>query len=913
MKLERLLGLKLAICLCLTPAFFNARAQAKPEPSIPVYFLGKDQAISERVFLDKKIQPVFQLEKAKVIVLQDTIPNEKEKEELIQQVRAGKGLIVMMGPEVSPLFLSELYGTPVELQTESKSLPAKFYLPTPKFWKGIWDYIRGKQSKTELHWTQQGQIDWSSLPSITDRFEPIKPAPFGKALVLGDKPEQVVLYEGEVGQGKVYLLTAWIYVDPNSSLSRKENKNYQFFCWPFFNYLVYGMVMEAGLETPEKFPDWPGAPVISHSQKTNILVGLIFFAAINMLLFLWVLTYSRRHKTPLEGFEKAVYTHDTFDLKASRLQNQWADAGFYRPLSGFLIGLIIGIPWALLMLPVGVWTRNNLYIFPMLGGMEGLIWGVLGLVFFVFDLDTSTAAIKFYAEYRVKDPKRAVQYFQFLIWWQMLTGMVQIIFITLFAFYVLPNTLWSYLAIAFFCWSLFQWPGFPAQFFYDVFHAYQRFDVSTYYNYINMALGIIYGVAMWYLWRRWGTVHPRFGEAFSYPFLVVTLFLAINWTYFFIGYFLYRRLGYPFKVMFMAHFNWELVKQVILYGYKLTIRQAIDKIDKFLWVVILAVVLSNYLENSGIVALALGAYAALEGVEIISISTFSEAYSNNRMKLARHYMLQALQWGFFGSTIIGTMLLIMVSPLNAYLSTQWSQVTKLLPLVFLSSILICFARMPDTIFKASGRTEFIPLVGAVLLAVKVIFLFLLVPSMQIFGPPTVLIFVNVTDVILSWLLISRYILKVNVNPIKMALPHLLAGAVVTLVLLAARHYLLPFKMPGLVAMVILTLLMMVPLIFLTAVFGGWNDVSLDEFERASLTNKMTRVVWFNVVKLIKIGRSYRFLPEYQPENREEIQAEADQIVVARIPEELRQTATITLSTMGPWKKSQPLEEAKKSD
>jgi len=917
MRFRRIFGLIPAICLPLILAFFNANAQTKSELSIPVYFLGKDDAITERVFLDKNLKQVMEPEKAEVFVIHNASLSGGEKDIIIKQVRSGKGLLILMGPEVRSSFLSELYGATIEIGHLKDNASSKFYQPIPGFWKGIWYYIIGKKDHGPEHWSVKAKIDWSCLPGIGERFFPVKSSLAGKAIVFDEKGKEGLIYEGRAGQGKVYLITAWISIDPDASLSRKENINYQFFCWPFFNYLLYGMILDSAGKPPPTFSEWPQAPVFPASQKKTLLLGLLIFISANVVLFFWVLRYSRKNRTALAGFEKAVYTHDTFDLKSSRQENTWADAGFYRPLTGFLLNLVITLVMIGILIPFQIWSMNNLAIFPMINGIDGLIWGVLNLLFFMFDLGISTAAVKYYSEYRAKDPQRAAQYYQFLIWWQILSGVVQVVFISLASIYLLPGTFWAYLAIWFLFYSILQWPGFQGQFFSRIFQSFQRFDYLQYYGFINQIAWIIIWVSSLYYWRLWGIGHPRFGEAFSLVFALFTIFFCLNWTWFIIGYFLYRRLGYPLKVMFLVHFKWDLIKQVVLYGYKLTIRQIIDKIDAFLWPTILAILLSNYLEVSAIIAMAIGAFSTFALLDSIHESIFpslSEAYSNNRKKLARHYMVQALHWGFFGSVMIGIAVLILTGPISALLNPQWSQVGKLLPYAFFGSIFTFFARMPDSVFKASGHTNLIPIVGGLLLIIKVAFSFILVPYLQILGPPVVLIISGISDVVISWLLIRRYVLKMEIDPVKMGYPHILAGAIIILSLLGLKKILLPLGTPGLVGLIAVTIIMMfVPYIILSALLGGWNDISLEEFERASLSNKIVKAFWLNPAKLVKFGRSHRLLKEYQSENREEIQAEADQIVVARIPKELRAAATLTLTTIGSWKKTQSPEKTKKAN
>ena len=73
-------------------------------------------------------------------------------------------------------------------------------------------------------------------------------------------------------------------------------------------------------------------------------------------------------------------------------------------------------------------------------GIWGRVTQFFNLAWFFFDMGTSVAHMKFFSEYRVRDPERAVQYAQFFVWWQTLTGLAQVTLATLAAVLILPHT-----------------------------------------------------------------------------------------------------------------------------------------------------------------------------------------------------------------------------------------------------------------------------------------------------------------------------------------------------------------------------------------------------------------------------------------------------------------------------------------
>lgn len=872
-----------------------------PAPGVSVYFIGTDAAIRDRVFLDPTIRPAASLRAAEVIVIHNTTPPETEVPELITAVHEGQGLVILMGPEVGEGFLTRLYEWPGPWTWFRESpLTVKFYLPTPGFWRELWNRRRGTPTAVQPHWSQTGKLDWSTFPEVYDRVAIPRAPSLGKALVLDDRSEEGILYEGRIGQGRVYLFTPWLQVDPQASLSRQENKNYQLVVWPFFNYLLHGLILEAAGQVPPRFRDWALSPLPRPATRRACGWFIALFFLLTLAVFLAVLTYSRKHRGPLEDFAQAVWTHDTFDLAGSRQENHWQDAGFYRPLSGFVIKLVIFVPFLALVVPLGIWTANNLLIFPQAKGMDALVLGAMGVIFFFFDLGLDSAAIKFYSEHRIKDPRRAVKYFQLLIWWQILTGQFQVILIALAVFFPLSHSIWAYLTIAFLGNMVKQWLEFYGYFFNTVFQSFQRFDYAQYLQYLNNVAYTLLLIPIYIGLRKWGLAHPQYGEMLA-CFLGLGLLLLVSpLPGFFFGLFLYRRLGYPLKVMFMAHFDWSVLKDAVGYGYKLTLRQLINRLDQFLSLALFAVVLFNYLEVTGLVTTALGVLAFFSILDVIHQSifpSFAEAYTQERMHLARHYLIQALGWGMIGTIICVAPALVWIPLGGPVLSPQWQRAIPIVPVLILNSALAYFANMPDSVFKAAGKTHFVALMGAILLGFKLILGLVLVPRYQMFGLAWTLTLVNLADALLSWSLVHRYVLPLRFNIFRLIFPSLLAGIVLVGFYFGLRALLLPLGTPG-VAVFTLLFLPLGPLAgLLIAMFGGTTELSLQELKRAIAVNSVLEKVSRPTLLLVEWGRHHRIFPEYQPEDPAAVQADSDYIVAARMSEDSRASALETLSTL----------------
>ncbi len=95
----------------------------------------------------------------------------------------------------------------------------------------------------------------------------------------------------------------------------------------------------------------------------------------------------------------------------------------------------------------------------------------------LLDLGTSQAMVKYYAEYRVKEPGRAIMYMQFFVWFHLLLGVGALGALGVLGALAVPETAFAYLSWFVVLNSL-AWvpPFFPI--FAALFRGQQRFDYA---------------------------------------------------------------------------------------------------------------------------------------------------------------------------------------------------------------------------------------------------------------------------------------------------------------------------------------------------------------------------------------------------------------------------------------------------
>ena len=127
---------------------------------------------------------------------------------------------------------------------------------------------------------------------------------------------------------------------------------------------------------------------------------------------------------------------------ASRGDPRWEVVGFHRPLSGFFYNYLLSL---LVMIPFNfVFTfyieRNYVNPFLEARGAWGAVTQFMGFFFALLDLGTGQAMVKYFAEYRVRDPGRAITYAQFYIWFHALGGVLAVTILGIMAAIFMPET-----------------------------------------------------------------------------------------------------------------------------------------------------------------------------------------------------------------------------------------------------------------------------------------------------------------------------------------------------------------------------------------------------------------------------------------------------------------------------------------
>jgi O-antigen/teichoic acid export membrane protein len=536
---------------------------------------------------------------------------------------AGAGIVLILGPQLTAQAVQTALGVPLTLQPHSNAVSL---------------------TNLPLNDPLVQQIIWNGSPQVRERSNIITPMSSVQPLVTAYEDGSWVLWSAR--QGKAYIFNAFLTNGANPQIQE----------WAYYNYLIYHLTMRAAGLTPLSFADYPGSPV-PHAAERNILLGVMGLTlATTFSAFFIVRRYSLRHP---EELDKIVSDRAKFHVHEE--STEWENVGFHRPLSGFLVALSIGL---VLFIPLIIYQNLILptYILPSAQalGIWGRVTQFFNFAWTFFDMGTSIAFIKYLSEHRVKDPKKGIQYGQVFVWWQALSGAVQVALVIALASTLAPRSAYALYAWSIIIHSFIQIPGF-----YQVMkHAltgFQRLDYSRILEVgLNVVLPMLVQPIFVTIMFAWGKAHPVFGGAMGGLLGMGLAAYAAELLTFLLGLWLYQRVGYNARILFLAHFDWDVVKTSFKFGVFEMLGSAAWSFGQAAEIAITQARLINYAEIWGNWGLAQNFIFAFNVTQTLNdgvMPAISEAISNGKRILSQYYTVMAYKYNGLTSAFIGAVLL----------------------------------------------------------------------------------------------------------------------------------------------------------------------------------------------------------------------------------------------------------------
>jgi O-antigen/teichoic acid export membrane protein len=618
---------KLTLSLLILIALFFAVSPVSADDTLRVYYAGPQEGgvhnaleLAGVTFVDDPIQ-------ADVCVLNGAVPDPRA---VAAGIERGAGLVLILGPELTDADVLTIAGVPVILTERSDpvSLIDISHLDDPLI----------------------SEIVWNSAPQVRDRMDVVTPYSSVQPFVTAYEDGSWVLWARWPPQAgnrpNVFIFDAFLADDFNPQIQE----------WAYFNYLIYHLTFRAAGRTPLSFADYPGSPVPHAAERNALLILMGLLLATSLIAFWLVRRYSLRHPEELDRI-----VSDRARLQVREREAEWEQVGFHRPLGGFLVALSIGL---ILFIPLIIYQNLILpsYILPSAQALG--IWGRVKQFFYLawlfFDMGTSIAFIKYLAEHRVRDPRRGILYGQVFIWWQALSGAVQVAVVIGVASTLAPRS-----ALALYAWSVvihafIQLPGFYQVMKYAL-TGFQRLDYS---RLLEVGWNVVFPMLVEPIFVTimfaWGKAHPSFGGPMGGLLGMGIGAYAAEVLTFVWGLWLYRRAGYEARILFLAHFDWDAVMTSFRFGVFEMLGSAAWSFGQAVEIAITQARLINYAEIWGNWGLAQNFIFAFNVTQTLNdgvMPAISEAISNGKRALSQYYAVMAYKYNGLISVFIGAVLL----------------------------------------------------------------------------------------------------------------------------------------------------------------------------------------------------------------------------------------------------------------
>ncbi len=810
---------KLFPVLAVLAILFLFITPARADNSVYVYYAGPQGSV--RTALDVSVTSTQYAvtftndpTQANVLLLNGVIPDDPR---IAQRIQSGDaGLVLILGPDLTQEQVSGLLGYPLTLEKRTDPI-------SPTDLKGVDDPLLK-------------EIVWNGAPQVRERFAVTTPISSAQPLVTGYEDGEWIAWSAR--SGKDFIFNAFLTNDFNPQIQE----------WAYFNYLIYQMTFRAAGHNYASFADYPGSPVPHAEQRNLLLVVMGLMIVTTFGAFFLVRRYSLAHP---EELDKIVSDRVRFEVREEA--SGWEEIGFHRPLSGFLVALSLGL---VLFVPLIIYQNLILPVY-ILPSAEALgVWGrvtqFFSLAWYFFDMGTSTAFIKYLSQYRVHDPKKGIQYGQMFVWWQALSGAVQVALVIGLASTLAPRSAYALYAWSVIIHSFIQIPGF-----YQVMrHALNGFQRQDYARILDLGLNVFIPVLVQPVFvgimYAWGKSHPAYGGAMGGLFGLGMAAYAAELLTFLLGVWLYKRIGYNLRILFLAHFDWEIIETSFKFGVFEMLGSAAWSAGQAAEIWITQARLVNYAEiwgNWGLAQNFVFAFNVLQTLYDAAMPAISESISNGRKMLSQYYSVMSYKYGGMVSMFLGAVLLAVADRFILGASGPEFQraAVYVIPLVIWGAIQYP-SWVADGVQLGANRPY--------------------LKSAMVFGE-------QVIRITLAWILIERFqinalifayfvglltkgIVAYMVNH-KLCFPQRFFAwqSLIAPILAAATHYLLLRWLTGFIwkddqlTSVLIFFIGILPsfpvYLFFYGLFGGWDQATLDELKAAAeLTGglrPLARIIW----------------------------------------------------------------------
>lgn len=503
-----------------------------------------------------------------------------------------------------------------------------------------------------------------------------------------------------------------------------------------------------------------------------------------------------------------------------------------------------------------MWVFPNYILpFPEAYGFRNLTIGYFALFFSIMDVATGPACERFVSQYAEIDPKKALRYVQFFIWFQILTGIVQITMVTVFCFVYIIHTDLNYAFWFFLIYSLTQYPGMLGAF-NSTLKGFQRFDKS---NVVDILQTVVFEnitqITFILIGRAWGLSNPLFGELMgaTVGFIIgryVDDFFAMLVSGKFLANIL-KPYGISITDVFYPGFHKAEAVESLKFGFKLFGAEIISWATEYITLVMMINWVPNYIAIMGYLEIAKTVASAVN-LKYDFTAFMSQSYNNDKKKLAQYIATAYVKHWWYIAFFVALEISMLVPPVLKILGGEYGNAAWIIPLYIFPRLMVMPATIGADMLQACHRPE-LRTVGIIIEKVTkmlTVFLFL--------NPNGLIKWVGIENIIFLYIMhdipayiaitiaefyfVNKYCVPVRINfwqtfvagtlaslpliPINLIILYFLNliaafGNIIWILLYVVGAFLMFFFLfPGI-------------MFFFYGLVGGWDDASVKAFQKAA--------------------------------------------------------------------------------
>ncbi len=589
--------------------------------------------------------------------------------------------------------------------------------------------------------------------------------------------------------------------------------------------------------------------------------------------------------------------------------------GYSRPLGGWIYQFFYALLGAGIIAVIVPLLLGTLYPEPETKGYVTVAGVLFSVIQTAFNVPTNWAIERWIGEYRVKNPKKMLEFISFYTWYQMFTGVG---LITITSIYTLLVVVTGDLAHLTWIILLLMTREYPAMLnvFLQSIKGLQKFNYESQINFINEVVAKLMEFVCVILGRYWLGANPVIGN------LLGTSIGYVIGTYVddFIGAVISAKyldkalhtMGLSLRDALRPNFSWDTVKRSTVLGIQLSLPSLASTVVGyfifFSWLDIVPAYATAITLN-GLADEIANITKRSEGIN--TKGAFSEAMNNGKTKLAQYYIANTFKYyGFFtvgiACIVIGYLPTILAVMLVLFKADNYILAIELF---FIPNIIRTLWEQlegeADKILVMGHKPVFKTTTDMIRLVLSYVFTYLYLYVWQwpqTYGMaamawilPMGMIVPDMFKLIADWWYVNRYICKIKIAWWQSFAAPLIPGGLTLAEGLIWGTYVYPLlssAVGDIVAVIItVTFAFAVGLIFnfiiLYGVFGGWDDHTLAVFKEAVYISGPSRLLFVPVYKMTAILVKRSKLHNRFPMDHEDAEREMIELMIQRQKNEVR--------------------------